>query len=222
MARTSTVIRRGVKTASAAADRLRPVVPGVVVLLYHRVGGGSSLEIDLDAAVFEEQIATIAASNRAVRLGDALRRLATPGTHESAVVVTFDDGTADFADVAVPILARHGVPATLYLATAFVEEERELPGGGRPVSWSALRDACSTGLVDVGSHTHTHRCSTASPGPRRPPSSTARSISSATGSASPRSTSRTRRRWPPAATWSGSCATGSGRPRSRAPASTRT
>ncbi|MDQ1467467.1 MAG: hypothetical protein QOH10_1882, partial [Actinomycetota bacterium] len=27
---------------------------------------------------------------------------------------------------------------------------------GRPLSWSALRDACATGLVDVGSHTHTH------------------------------------------------------------------
>jgi len=146
-----------VKTASAAADRLRHVVPGVVVLLYHRVGGGSGLEIDLDAAVFEEQIATIAASSRAVRLGDALRRLATPGMRESAVVVTFDDGTADFADVAVPILARHGVPATLYVATAFVEEERELPGGARPVSWSALRDACSTELIDIGSHTHTHK-----------------------------------------------------------------
>ena len=31
------------------------------------------------------------------------------------------------------------------------------PSSGRPVSWSALRDACSTGLVDIGSHTHTHR-----------------------------------------------------------------
>jgi peptidoglycan/xylan/chitin deacetylase (PgdA/CDA1 family) len=146
-----------VKTASAAVDRLRPTVPGVVVLIYHRVGGGSSLEIDLDAAVFEEQIATIAASGRAITLATALQQIASAGTHDSAVVVTFDDGTADFADVAVPILARHGVPATLYLATAFVEEERELPGGGRPVSWSALRDACSTGLIDIGSHTHTHR-----------------------------------------------------------------
>src|SRR5205085_4281454 len=26
-----------------------------------------------------------------------------------------------------------------------------------PVSWSALRDACATGVVDVGSHTHRHR-----------------------------------------------------------------
>ena len=72
-------------------------------------------------------------------------------------MVTFDDGTADFVEVALPILVRHQVPVTLYLATAFVEDEVEFPSGGRPVSWSALRDACSTGLVDIGSHTHTHR-----------------------------------------------------------------
>ena len=157
MPRASQVVRRGMKSASAAADRLRSVEPGVVVLLYHRVGGGSALDVDLDAALFEEQVATIAASGRARTLGAALEQLAVPGPQESAVVVTFDDGTADFAEVAVPILARHGVPATLYVATAFVEEEREFPGGGRPVSWSALRDACSTGLIDIGSHTHTHR-----------------------------------------------------------------
>jgi peptidoglycan/xylan/chitin deacetylase (PgdA/CDA1 family) len=145
------------KTASAAVDRWRPDVPGVVILLYHRVGGGSALEIDLDAALFEEQVAVIAASGRALTLGAALEQLATPGARASAVVVTFDDGTADFAEVAVPILARHRVPATLYLATAFVEEEREFPDGGRPVSWTALRDACSTGLIDIGSHTHTHK-----------------------------------------------------------------
>ena len=72
-------------------------------------------------------------------------------------MVTFDDGTADFVEVALPILVRHGVGATLYAATSFIEDGLEFPGGGRPVSWAALRDACATGLVDVGSHTHTHR-----------------------------------------------------------------
>ena len=156
MPRASALFRRGMKSASAAVDRWRPDVPGVVVLLYHRVGGGSALEIDLDAARFDEQMAVIAASGRALTLGAALEQLATPGVRDSAVVVTFDDGTADFAEVAVPILARYEVPATLYLATAFVEEQRAFPSGGSPVSWSALRDACSTGLIDIGSHTHTH------------------------------------------------------------------
>jgi peptidoglycan/xylan/chitin deacetylase (PgdA/CDA1 family) len=148
------------KVVSAAADRWRPSVPGVVILLYHRVGGGSALEIDLDPARFEEQIAAVAESGRVVPLATALAQLgAAPDAHPagSSVVVTFDDGSADFAEIAVPILERHHVPATLYLATGFVDGEVPLPWGGRPVSWSALRDACSTGLIDIGSHTHTHR-----------------------------------------------------------------
>jgi len=160
VASASAVFRRGVKVASAAADRWRPSVPGVVILLYHRVGGGSALEIDLDATRFDEQVAVIAESGRAVSLAGALAQLAAaPGEApaDSSVVITFDDGTADFAEIAVPILERHGVPATLYLATGFVDGEIPVPAGGRPVSWSALRDACSTGLIDIGSHTHTHR-----------------------------------------------------------------
>jgi peptidoglycan/xylan/chitin deacetylase (PgdA/CDA1 family) len=45
---------------------------------------------------------------------------------------------------------------TLYVATSFIEQRREFPDHGRPLSWSALRDAHATGLVEVGSHTHTH------------------------------------------------------------------
>lgn len=159
MARSSALIRRTVKVASAAADRWRPDIAGVVILLYHRVGGGSALEIDLDAPRFDDQIAAVAATSRVVSLGGALEQLAanSPTSSESSIVVTFDDGTADFVEVALPILVEHRVPATLYLATGFVEDGLAFPAGGRAVSWSALRDACSTGLVDIGSHTHTHR-----------------------------------------------------------------
>ncbi len=48
------------------------------------------------------------------------------------VVVTFDDGTADFAEHAAPILERHGIPATLYLATDFVERQVPYAYGGSP------------------------------------------------------------------------------------------
>jgi peptidoglycan/xylan/chitin deacetylase (PgdA/CDA1 family) len=48
------------------------------------------------------------------------------------------------------------VPATLYVATDFVDRGRAFPDDGTPLSWAALRDAAATGLVTVGSHTHTH------------------------------------------------------------------
>jgi peptidoglycan/xylan/chitin deacetylase (PgdA/CDA1 family) len=78
------------------------------------------------------------------------------GGSRPLVAVSFDDGTADFAEVALPILEREGIPVTLYVATDFLESGRPFPDDGKPLSWAALRDAHATGLVTVGSHTHTH------------------------------------------------------------------
>jgi peptidoglycan/xylan/chitin deacetylase (PgdA/CDA1 family) len=156
------LLRRAVKSASAVVDTLNPPRPGVVVLIYHRVGGGSRLEFDLPLNVFEAQAEALAASGRVVPLGGALTRLAQPSGPDAAsaedpVVVTFDDGTDDFVDRALPILERCRLPVTLYAATSFIDEGLPFPDDGRPVSWRGLADAHATGLVDVGSHTHGHR-----------------------------------------------------------------
>ena len=149
----------GVKTAAATVDSVRVPAQGVVVLLYHRVGRRSSLEVDLEEAVFEDQMAFLADSTDVIPLDLALERLSAPGyvPRAPSVAVTFDDGTDDFVDVALPVLARYRIPVTMYLATSFVEDGVAFPGGGLPASWSGLADACATGLVDVGSHTHRHR-----------------------------------------------------------------
>jgi peptidoglycan/xylan/chitin deacetylase (PgdA/CDA1 family) len=151
--------RRAVKGAAALSDRARPPGRGVVILAYHRVGRRSTLSVDLPAWLFAEEMARLAAGPGVVALDAALARLATgakPAALTDPVAVTFDDGTADFVEVALPILALHRVPATLYVATDFVETGRSFPDSGSPTSWSALADALSTGLVTIGSHTHTH------------------------------------------------------------------
>jgi peptidoglycan/xylan/chitin deacetylase (PgdA/CDA1 family) len=158
----SGLLRRAVKEAAVAADALRRPPRGVVVLIYHRVGGASGLELDLPVDVFAAQMEALAASGRVVTLGDALARLRQPvengdsGAGADPVVLTFDDGTADLVDHALPILERHRLPVTLYAATAFIDEARPFPGDGHPLSWRGLSDAYATGLVDVGSHTHGH------------------------------------------------------------------
>jgi peptidoglycan/xylan/chitin deacetylase (PgdA/CDA1 family) len=149
---------KAVKVTAAGVDVVRHPPGGVVVLLYHRVGGATTSAVDLPVALFEAQMAEI--THRAMSLDAALDALADPGGPPAAaerdLVVTFDDGTADFADRVLPILVRHGVPAVVYIATDFIEHQRDFPGGAPPVSWAALRDAVSTGLVTVGSHTDTH------------------------------------------------------------------
>lgn len=152
--------RTAVKLTAETVDALRPPRRGVVVLAYHRVGARTPIEVDLPLELFERQIAELAASRTILTLDEALELLRSgvepPHRGDDPLVVTFDDGTADFVDDALPVLVRHQVPVTLYLATSFVEEQRPFPDRGAPISWRGLTEAVSTGLVTVGSHTHNH------------------------------------------------------------------
>jgi hypothetical protein len=151
------VARGAVKVAAAALDEVRPSSRGVVVLLYHRVGGTSGTQLDLPTDLFVRQMEMLAERGTVTTLDRALRSLTTPAVpSEDPVVITFDDGTADFSDTVVPTLARLGLPATLYVATHFIESGRRFPHDGIPLSWRAIIEALSTGCVEIGSHTHTH------------------------------------------------------------------
>jgi peptidoglycan/xylan/chitin deacetylase (PgdA/CDA1 family) len=67
-----------------------------------------------------------------VTLREAARRLDTPGKRFAAL--TFDDGYLDFRDHALPVLERHGAPATLFLCPGFIE-------GGARLWWLELEEA---------------------------------------------------------------------------------
>jgi peptidoglycan/xylan/chitin deacetylase (PgdA/CDA1 family) len=145
------------KVTAAAADWVRPPRRGVVVLLYHRIGGASGKEMDLPRDLFERQMEMLAERGTVASLGEALQALAQPvPPPEDPIVVTFDDGTVDFVEQALPVLDRCKIPATLYLATSFVEHGESFSHRGVPLSWTDVRDALSTGLVTIGSHTHRH------------------------------------------------------------------
>jgi peptidoglycan/xylan/chitin deacetylase (PgdA/CDA1 family) len=151
--------KQSVKAAAAGIDLARPVEPGVTILIYHRVGAGSGGEMDLDPAVFDRQLAWLRQHQRIITLDRALEELAsTPrgGPGPTGVVLTFDDGTADWVDQVLPALDRHGAPATFYVSTDFVERGVPFPGEGTPISWNGLREMASSPLVTIGSHTHRH------------------------------------------------------------------
>jgi peptidoglycan/xylan/chitin deacetylase (PgdA/CDA1 family) len=151
-------IRQLVKWAAAGADAVRRP-RGLVFLIYHRVGAHTPVSVDLPRQLFVEQLALLATEWAPVTLDDAVGLLAEPAASlgRPPVCLTFDDGTADFVDEALPELVAHRIPAALYVATDHIESGRPFPNEGRPASWSGLRDALSTGLVTIGSHTHTHR-----------------------------------------------------------------
>jgi len=151
-------LRQLVKWTAAAADSVRRP-RGLVVLIYHRVGGHTPVSVDLPRPLFAEQIGALATEWAPVtidRVPELLVKPAAP-TGPPPVCLTFDDGTADFVDEALPELVALRIPSALYVATDHIESGRPFPDDGRPLSWDGLREAVSTGLVTVGSHTHTHR-----------------------------------------------------------------
>ena len=151
-------VRRFVDVVGRPIDAVACRTAGVVVLIYHRVGQRSPSPVDLPNDVFTAQLDAVA--DRVVDLDTAVASLVGDGVSrrsEPLVVLTFDDGTADWPDVVLPALVERRLPAVFYVSTDFVERSRPFPDDGRPVSWSGLTEMASTGLATVASHTHTHR-----------------------------------------------------------------
>jgi peptidoglycan/xylan/chitin deacetylase (PgdA/CDA1 family) len=152
--RVETAVRRAGKVAvlpvGIASRRRRG---DLTILLYHRVGPGTS-QIDVGSRAFERQLGQIAERDRPLRLDEAL----DPATNsEGGVVISFDDGLRDFHDRVVPALVERRLSAVLYLATGFVHGEGAAPVPDRDrLTWSHLRECVETGLVTIGSHTHGH------------------------------------------------------------------
>ena len=144
------------KGLASWVDQYRERPHGVVILIYHRIDDGPR-EIAIPQSLFEDEMAWLAESGRVVSLEDALGILesAQPSL-VSPIVITFDDGSSDFLDCALPVLIKHELPSTLYLTTRFVETGQAFSDGARALSWSGIAEAVETGLVSVGSHTHSH------------------------------------------------------------------
>ncbi len=145
------------KQVLAQGDRVVKPAAGVTILIYHRVGGGSGSEVDLDVDAFRRQLEHLRDHHQVVPLDAVPALVATDAPADARhVVVTFDDGTDDFCDHVVPALVEYEIPATLYAATHFIDSGEPFPWGAPPATWNGLRDAVATGLVTIGSHTHTH------------------------------------------------------------------
>lgn len=99
-----------------------------IVLRYHAVTPGGDVdyaapEICMPVDAFRLQMAFVRRAYRVVALGELVEavrhdRALPPG----AIAVTFDDGYADNHTLAAPILRALGVPATVYVATASIDD----------------------------------------------------------------------------------------------------
>lgn len=143
----------------ALALRHGPTAGGCTALIYHRVGGGTPDERDLGTEAFRAQM-DLLTRHRVVPLDQAVDELAK-GDDRQKIVITFDDGFADVAVTALPILAERALPFTLYVATAYLGGQMHWDGStakapGPALTWTQLEQLAASPLCTIGNHTHTH------------------------------------------------------------------
>ena len=98
-----------------------------LILLYHRVAvvPTDPWTLCVRPRHFAEQLEVLRERCRPMSFEDADAALARGELPPKAVVVTFDDGYADNLHNAKPLLERYGIPATFFLATEYIGQDRE-------------------------------------------------------------------------------------------------
>ena len=95
--------------------------------MYHRIADEpiDNWGLAVSPAHFEEQLDVLRRVRRPFPLPDFVHNLMTGSLPPNAVAVTFDDGYVDNLTAGKPRLAAAGVPATVFLATGFLDRPGE-------------------------------------------------------------------------------------------------
>lgn len=79
---------------------------------------------EMDAERFDRLLGRLKSWFQVLPLDEAVQRLHQGDLPARAAVLTFDDGYADNHDVALPLLQRHGLPCSFFIATGFLDGGR--------------------------------------------------------------------------------------------------
>ena len=139
-----------------AANRFSPAGSGakLSILIFHRVLEQTDLLFPSEATVqsFDWQMALLKSIFNVLPLPEAVSRLKAGILPARAAAITFDDGYADNYTLALPILQKHGLHATFFIATAYLD-------GGRMFNDTVIESVRNTRLahldlsdMDLGQH----------------------------------------------------------------------
>jgi peptidoglycan/xylan/chitin deacetylase (PgdA/CDA1 family) len=124
------------------------------ILTYHSIDDSGSV-ISMPPATLRRHMDFLAAAGiPVVPLDQALNQ---PGS----VAITFDDGFANLIDHAIPVLAQHNFPATIFLVTDYCGGKNDWPGQSYDkasvlplMSWDQA--AALPPAITIGAHTVNH------------------------------------------------------------------
>jgi peptidoglycan/xylan/chitin deacetylase (PgdA/CDA1 family) len=115
------LLRAAFGALSPSGERVR-----LQTLIFHRVmTTPDPLQPgEMHASHFDDVCRWLRAWFNVLPLSEAVSRLKARSLPPRALAITFDDGYADNHDVALPILQRHGLQATFFIATGFLDGGR--------------------------------------------------------------------------------------------------
>jgi peptidoglycan/xylan/chitin deacetylase (PgdA/CDA1 family) len=191
-------LKRGLKRAAGWASVMTSPFASAAcagtacILMYHRTAVINFVDSRTDdwnvpPDVFERHMRTLAATADVVPLQELRERQAREQancrangrgnghTHDRRggkplVCVTLDDGYASACESALPILERYRIPATFFVAAAYVGTRDPMPfdrwgrlnrgrvgaESWRAACWRELERAIHGGLITIGSHSFRH------------------------------------------------------------------
>ncbi len=136
------------------------------ILLYHSISDQASekfLPWAVPPHLFEEQLAYLSDAGYQSYTVTEYASMIREGIFDSlskVVVITFDDGFADFYHTAAPVLIKYGMKATVYISTRYVGNTSQwlepVGEGSRPMmNWDQIRAVYASGF-ECGAHAHQH------------------------------------------------------------------
>ncbi len=123
-----------------------------VFLMYHRFGESDYPSTNIRLEQFEEHIKELSTGGYSVLPAEQAVEALRNGRQlpDRTVVITIDDGYRSIYTEAWPRLKAAGLPFTVFIATAPIDQER--PGY---MTWDQIREMRDAG-VTIGAHTVTH------------------------------------------------------------------
>jgi len=129
----------------------------VPILAYHAIDR-DSIDHSTSPHSFRKQMKWLAESANIISLQTLEELLAGKVSIHHPAVITFDDGFLSVHEAAFPVLHELGLPFAVFLSTGTVGRKAPLQGLHKPMlSWRQVREMLDSGLMTLGSHTHSHR-----------------------------------------------------------------
>lgn len=96
------------------------------VMIFHRVlpQPDPLFPDEVDAARFDQMLGWVKSWFNVLPLDEAVRRLQEGSLPARAAALSFDDGYADNHDIALPLLQKHGLSCSFFVATGFLDGGR--------------------------------------------------------------------------------------------------